>query len=121
MYFFVGNNAYRINYADFDGMSGIQGQVLNDMNDYHGLTIVHVLCGDLFNHIKSVIESNPLDENSLEYLNIIIEDNNTTIDPKQSVKNYSELLNYFEPYTPENAKGVIRLLKDILSVFPQNK
>ena len=121
LYFFVGNNAYRINYADFDGMSGIQGQVLNDMNDYHGLTIVHVLCGDLFNHIKSEIESNPLDENSLEYLNIIIEDNNTTIDPKQSVKNYSELLNYFEPYTPENAKGVIRLLKDILSVFPQNK
>ena len=121
MYFFVGNNAYRINYADFDGMSGIQGQVLNDMNDYHGLTIVHTLCGDLFNHIKSVIESNPLDENTLEYLNIIIDDNNTTIDPNQSVKNYSELLNYFEPYTPENAKGVIRLLKDILSVFPQNK
>ena len=51
----------------------------------------------------------------------IIDDNNTTIDPNQSVKNYSELLNFLEPYTPENAKGVIRLLKDILSVFPQNK
>lgn len=114
LYFFIGNNAYRINYSKFDGMSGVQEQVLNDKNDYHGLTIVHILCSDLLNLIKHDIESNTLDENTIEYINLIIDDNNTTSDPKQSIKNYSELLKYFEPYTPENVKGVIRLMKNII-------
>ena len=91
-----------------------QEQVLNDINDYHGLTIVHILCSDLLDLIKHDIESNPLDENTIEYINFIINDNNTTSDPKQSIKNYSELLKYFEPYTPANVKGVIRLINNII-------
>lgn len=114
LYFFIGNSAYRINYSNFDGMSGVQEQVLNDKNDYHGLTIVHILCSDLLDLIKHDIESNPLDENTIEYINFIINDNNTTSDPKQSIKNYSELLKYFEPYTPANVKGVIRLINNII-------
>ena len=114
LYFFIGNKAYRINYSNFDGMSGVQEQVLNDKNDYHGLTIVHILCSDLLDLIKHDIESNPLDENTIEYINFIINDNNTTSDPKQSIKNYSELLKYFEPYTPANVKGVIRLINNII-------